>query len=127
MIVESLYLLMGKKKSSPNKFAIYEIKDLVMKKTDHKFIFSEDTIHVASPISKKKNPSGFFFLLYFSPPKIDPPTIAIAIWKMNSIKTNYNFHVLGAPYYYEQKKKTIRWCRYWNINRCFPVFLIDKM
>ena len=24
---------------------------------------------------------------------------------MNSIKTNYNFHVLGAPYYYEQKKQ----------------------
>lgn len=74
MIVESLYLLMGKKKTKilPNKFAIYEIKDLVMKKKDHNyyFIFSEDTIHVASPSSsKKKILSDFFFLLSFSPPK----------------------------------------------------------
>ena len=72
LIVESLYLLMGKKmKILPNKFAIYEIKDLVMKKKTttttsffQKILFME--LHQVHP---KKILSDFFFLLSFSPPK----------------------------------------------------------
>ena len=112
MIVESLYLLMGKKemKILPQQICHLWNQRSGDEKKDHNyyFIFSEDTNHVASPSSsKKKILSDFFFSSLSHHLKNWSSSdrhrhLKTKLRKMNSIKTNYNFHVLGAPYYYEQ-------------------------